>query len=466
MFLCGVFLFGVVLSGGVLSGKGFDRKGTEKMLQGCDYRKARDAMLEQVGPVGTETAALSACAGRVLAQEVIARADIPPFDRSPYDGYAFRSQDVQNASAQSPVTLRLVDYIAAGDVPHTCIGAGQAAHLMTGAPVPEGADAVLPFERTHFTEEEVTIDFSVKAGSNVIYAGEDVRKGTTLCGPGLRIDAGLAGTLAGQGIFTPLVFRKPLVGVISTGSEILEEDEAPAPGKIYNSTRYSLQAACELAGCRTVYMGTAGDDRDVIAGLIGEAFRTCDAVILSGGVSVGDFDCTPEAMALSGVRLLAHGLALKPGMAGAYGIYDRSNEKGPFSGDKDPSSGDNSSYSEDGSRTVPVFGLSGNPAACMTAFYAVVLPVLRRQMGFAPGACLPPQIRVRLSKDYSRKNQSARLLRGKVDLTAVVQEMEITGGQGNQVLSSVAGSNAFAEIPAGETVQAQETVHAFLMGEF
>ena len=452
VFLCGVSLFGVVLSGVVLSGKGFDRKGTEKMLQGCDYRKVRDAMLEQVGPVGTETAALSACAGRVLAQEVIARADIPPFDRSPYDGYAFRSQDVQNASAQSPVTLRIVDYIAAGDVPHTCIGAGQAAHLMTGAPLPEGADAVLPFERTHFTEEEVTIDFFVKAGSNVIYAGEDVRKGTALCGPGLRIDAGLAGTLAGQGLFTPLVFRKPLVGVISTGSEILEEDEAPAPGKIYNSNRYSLQAACELAGCRTVYMGTAGDDRDVIAGLIGKAFLTCDAVILSGGVSVGDFDCTPDAMARSGIRLLAHGLALKPGMAGAYGIYDRTNENGPYSGD--------------GSRTIPVFGLSGNPAACMTAFYAVVLPVLRRLMGIAPGECLPSQIRVRLAKDYSRKNQSARLLRGKVDLSAVVQEMEITGGQGNQVLSSMAGSNAFAEIPAGETVRAQEPVDAFLIGDF
>ncbi len=424
------------------------------MLQGCDYREARDAMLEQVGPVGTETAALSASAGRVLAQEVIAQADIPPFDRSPYDGYAFRAQDVENASEQTPVTLRIVDYIAAGDVPHTCIRAGEAAHLMTGAPVPEGADAVLPFERTRFTEEEVTIDAPVKSGSNVIYAGEDVRKGTVLCSPGIRIDAGLAGTLAGQGIFQPLVYKKPLVGVISTGSEILEENEPPAPGHIYNSNRYSLQAACELAGCRSVYIGTAGDDRDVIAGLIGKAVQTCHAVILSGGVSVGDFDCTPEAMVQSGVRLLAHGLSLKPGMAGAYGIYDADHESGHCRGE------------EKGSGVIPVFGLSGNPAACMTAFYAVVLPVLRRQMGYAAGACLPPQIRVRLAKDYSRKNQSTRLLRGKVDLKAAVQEMEITGGQGNQVLSSVAGSNAFAEIPAGETVQAQEPVNAFLMGDF
>jgi molybdopterin molybdotransferase len=112
-----------------------------------------------------------------------------------------------------------------------------------------------------------------------------------------------------------------------------------------------------------------------------------------------------------------------------------------------------------------VFGLSGNPAACMTAFYAVVLPVLRKMMGFAPEDCIPAKLRVRLSGDYSRKNQSARLLRGKVDLTAVVQEMQPAAGQGNQMLSTLAGSNAFAEIPAGTTVQAGETVDAFLMGD-
>lgn len=427
--------------------------------------------MEHVLPVDIEKAALSACAGRVLAQEVVAQADIPPFDRSPYDGYAFRAVDVQNASSECPVTLRIVDYIAAGDVPHVPVTEGTAAHLMTGAPVPQGADAVLPFEKTHFTEEEVTIDFSVKSGSNVIYAGEDVRKGTVLCHPGIRIDAGLAGTLAGQGIFAPAVYRKPVVAVISTGTEILEENEAPAPGRIYNSNRYSLQAACQLAGCQTVYIGTAMDDTDVIAKMIEEAYEGCDAVILSGGVSVGDFDCTPRAMEKAGVEILAHGLALKPGMAGAYGICRLQGTSGnpDFCPGNPGAAIDAAAIDTDDNagadRIIPVFGLSGNPAACMTAFYAVVLPVLHRLMGMEEQACNPARIRVRLAKDYSRKNQSCRLLRGKVDLAAVVQEMKISGGQGNQVLSSLAGSNAFAEIPAGASVQAGEAVDAFLIGE-
>ena len=465
------------------------------MLEKCDYREARDLMISHVAPVGIEKVPLSSCAGRVLAREAAAQEDIPPFDRSPYDGYAFRAEDVKTASAESPVTLKIVDYIAAGDVPHRPVTAGTAAHLMTGAPIPEGADAVLPFERTRFTDEEVTIDTAVKPGSNVIYAGEDVKRGTVLCGPGALIDAGLAGTLAGQGIFAPCVYKKPLVGVISTGSEILEEDEAPVPGRIYNSNRYSLQAACELAGCETVYIGTARDDEAIIAELIAQALKTCDAVILSGGVSVGDFDCTPAAMEKAGVRILVHGLALKPGMAGAYGIYTGDSRKSTGYGQAEgfgqaeesgqtghsvqadkigqadrigqadnPGQADNSGPASDAGG-IPVFGLSGNPAACMTAFYAVVLPVLRRQMGFALEKCLPPQIRVCLKKEYSRKNQSSRLLRGRVDPAAVVQEMKITGGQGNQVLSSLAGSNAFAEIPAGMAVKAEEPVDAFLIDQ-
>jgi molybdopterin molybdotransferase len=213
------------------------------------------------------------------------------------------------------------------------------------------------------------------------------------------------------------------------------------------------------------------DDTDVIAKMIEEAYEGCDAVILSGGVSVGDFDCTPRAMEKAGVEILAHGLALKPGMAGAYGICRLQGT----SGDPDFCPGnpgaaiDAAAIDTDDNagadRIIPVFGLSGNPAACMTAFYAVVLPVLHRLMGMEEQACNPARIRVRLAKDYSRKNQSCRLLRGKVDLAAVVQEMKISGGQGNQVLSSLAGSNAFAEIPAGASVQAGEAVDAFLIGE-
>lgn len=485
------------------------------MLERGDYRQVRDLLLEAVRPVGTERVPLAEAAGRVLAHAVQAQADIPPFDRSPYDGFAFRAEDVADAGEDHPVTLRIVDYIAAGDVPHVKITPGTAAHLMTGAPVPEGADAVLPFEKTVFFTPEPCIeapqtssgsnpqnrlrDFAsgvsapkrfdmlgsvsifapVRPGSNVVRAGEDVKKGAELCGAGVRIDAGLAGTLAGQGIFAPSVRRFPLVGIISTGTELLEEGEAPAPGRIYNTNRYALQAACALAGCQSVYIGTARDDEDEICRLIQKALSApaaeetapgygCDIVLLSGGVSVGDFDCTPAAMEKAGVRLLAHGVSLKPGMAGAYGIRPVDSPEAGDGGKADQEDvrdgrpeGGPASGGRDGLSGIPVLGLSGNPAACMTAFYAVVLPVLKKRMGLAE--VLPDTVRVRLSREYSRKNQSARLLRGRIEPGAVVQEMIIPERQGNQMLASLAGANAFAEIPAGGTLRAGETAEAFLL---
>ncbi len=353
------------------------------MLKNCDYKIVRDVLLEKAAPVDTEEVPLQDCAGRVLAREILAQSDIPPFDRSPYDGYAFRAEDTAQASEEQPVTLRITDYIAAGDVPHCPVTAGTAAHLM-----------VLPFEKTRFTEETVTISEPQKSGSNIVYAGEDVQKGQLLCPAGIRIDAGLAGTLAGQRILRPLVYRKPVVAILSTGTELLEEDEDPSPGRISNTNRYTLQAACTLAGCTAFYAGTARDDEDEISRLLTKAMESCDAVIISGGVSVGDYDCTPAAMEKAGIRLLARGLSLKPGMAGAYGICEKEGKGSDGSG----------------GNGIPVFGLSGNPAACMTAFYAVVLPVLKKRTGLRqylpePAFCGAGSI----PEGRSRKCRSARV---------------------------------------------------------
>ena len=238
----------------------------------------------------------------------------------------------------------------------------------------------------------------------------------------------------------------------------MEEGEAPSPGRIYNTNRYALQAACSRAGCRSVYVGTARDDENAICGMVTGALQSCDAVILSGGVSVGDFDCTPAAMEKAGVELLAHGLALKPGMAGAYGVY-----RGDHSFREHQVLSNQGQVQYRDSRVIPVFGLSGNPAACMTAFYAIVLPVLRKMTGLEE--YLPKQVMVRLEKDYSRANSSARLLRGRIEMEGEYFRMKIAGGQGNQVLSSLFGSNAFAEIPAGAVVKAGEPVQAFLIPE-
>ena len=434
------------------------------MIERGDYRQIRDVLLASVCAVETEKIPLETAAGRILAQGVIAREDVPSFARSPYDGYAFRAADTEEASADHPVTLRVTDYIPAGEMPHAPVSAGTAAHLMTGAPVPEGADAVLPFEKTHFTEESVTIFEPAVPGSNIIYAGEDIRKGSVLCRAGARIDAGLAGTLAGQGIFRPEVYRAPLVGVISTGTELLDENESLSPGRIYNTNRYSLQAACAQAGCRSVYLGTARDEEAAIRAMIEDAVKTCDAVLLSGGVSVGDFDCTPTAMEAAGVTMLARGAALKPGMAGAYGIFYKDIPDTPFHSlynDQTADRKNDPAINTNPAAGIPVLALSGNPAACMTAFYAIALPVLKKRMGLAD--ILPTAVQVRLGKDYQRKNQSARLLRGRIDFSAVPQEMNVFEKQGNQMLGSLIGANAFALIPAGASVQAGESVEAFLL---
>ena len=436
------------------------------MIERGDYRQVRDALLAVVKPVETEYAALEQAAGRVLAQDVIAQEDIPAFARSPYDGYAFRAEDVAEAAADDPVTLRIIDYIPAGEMPHTKILPGTAAHLMTGAPVPEGANAVLPFERTVFTKETVTIREPAAPGSNVILPGEDVRRGSVVAHRGSRIDAGLAGTLAGQGVFCPEVFRVPCVGVISTGAELLEEGEELSPGRpgrIYDSNRYSLQAACSQAGCRSVFLGTGKDDPGRICALLQEAVRICDAVLVSGGVSVGDFDCTPAAMERAGIRILARGVALKPGMAGAYGTGSRKIKYGGLRDAGKPGICSKTPCREekDGRCTIPVFGLSGNPAACMTGFYAIALPVLRRRMGLTD--VLPPLVRVRLGRNYTKKRPTERLLRGRIDPGAVTQAMDIFEKQGNQVLSSLAGANAFAILPPDTALSAADEAEAFLI---
>lgn len=424
------------------------------MIERGDYRQVRDVLMDAVCAVNTEEAALETAFGRVLSRDIIALQDNPPFARSPYDGYAFRAEDVKDASTEHPVTLKVIDYIPAGEMPHTRIGAGTAAHLMTGAPVPEGADAVLPFESTQFTQDTVTVFGPSAPGSNVIEPGEDYKKGSVLGSTGTRIDAGLAGILAGQGIFRPEVYRVPLVGVISTGTEILEEGEPLQPGRIYNANRYSLQAACAAEGCRSIFLGTAHDDPEAICALIRDALASCDAVLLSGGVSVGDYDCTPAAMEMAGVEILARGAALKPGMAGAYGVFCQNSEgAGGCTGRGD--------VKESPQCGIPVMALSGNPAACMTAFYAIALPVLRKRMGLIQA--LPQAVEVRLEKDYQRKNQSDRLLRGKIDLAASVQKMSVFEKQGNQMGSSLTGANAFALIPANEVRRAGEPVEAFLL---
>lgn len=389
------------------------------MLKNPDYRTARDLLLSRTAPVDTEEIPLSAAGGRILARDLTAAEDIPPFDRSPYDGYAFRAADTAEASREKPVTLTLTGTVAAGQVPDRPVTPGTAARLMTGAPIPEGADAVCMFEETAFTDAAVTLFRAFRPGENIVRAGEDVRRGALLARAGDVIDAGTAGTLAAQGIAKPAVFRRLRVGLISTGDEVIEPDAPLRPGMIRNANRYTLEAALLRAGMEPVWLGLAGDDAGRIADLIRQGARDCGAVVLTGGVSVGDRDLTPEAMEAAGCELLFRGADIKPGMACAYGLLD--------------------------GRLI--CGLSGNPASSLTNFCVIALPALRRMAGFR--VCVPPEITVILRDGFGKKSPTTRFLRGRLDLSDGTARMILPGDQGNVVLSSSIACDVMAVVPAG-----------------
>ena len=252
-----------------------------------DYEQARAMLLTRINPVSAERVPLDACAGRVLAEALVAAEDVPPFDRSPYDGYALRAADTAGIGADHAVTLRILEEVPAGHVGCCTITPGTAVKVLTGSPLPSGADAIVPFEETRFTERTVTLYKPVNPGDNVIRAGEDVKAGSLLAAVGTLIDSGLAATLAGQGIALPAVFRTPKVGIVATGSELVEPGHPLEPGMIYNTSRYALAAALVRDGTEPAFIGAAGDDVDAIAALILKGLGRSDALVLTGASQWG-----------------------------------------------------------------------------------------------------------------------------------------------------------------------------------
>lgn len=389
------------------------------MARDIEFEQARDLMLDYAEPVSIEKIPLEECTGRILAQDVTAVESVPAFDRSPYDGYAFRAADSVSASAGNPVVLQVLEEVAAGAVPTQDVTEGTAIKILTGAPIPRGADAVVMYEKTTFTKTEVSLTEPVRSGNNIVRAGEDVMKGELLAERGSRIDCGIAGILSSQGELYPQVYRKPQIGLISTGNEVVDSDGVVPEGKIRNTNRYTLAAEVLRNGCEPVYLGQAGDAVEEIAGLIEKGLETCDALLLTGGVSVGDYDLTPAAMERAGIHILIQGVEMKPGMACAYG--------------------------EKNGKTV--YGLSGNPASALTGFYAVVMPVLRKMAGYKE--FIPREIKVTLADDFPKKSRCTRLLRGRMDLDEGIVKMHISQKQGNVVISSAIGCDVLAIIPAG-----------------
>lgn len=404
------------------------------MLNNPDYITARKLLTDVVGIMDSECVPLAACGGRILAEEIIAAENVPPFDRSPYDGYALRSEDTTDASRDRPVALRITEEVPAGAVPTKECVQNTAVKILTGAPIPKGADCVVMYEKTEFTDSTVKLFAPLKSGANIVRAGEDVRKGAVLAHRGQIIDAGTAGTLAAQGFAVSKVYRRPKVGILSTGSEVVEPGQPLVRGKIYNSNRYTLATALQSIGCESVWLGTAGDRVEDIAALISSGLEQCDAVLSTGGVSAGDYDLTPDAMEQAGIHVLLRGIDIKPGMACAYG-----------------------------EKNGKIFcGLSGNPASSLMNFHIIAAPALKKLAGRSD--YLPRTFAVKLKDGFAKKSPHLRLLRGILDLSDGTVGMRMSGEQGNVVISSAIGCNVMAIVPAGSgPLEAGATLEGFLI---
>lgn len=368
-----------------------------------------EAILNRVSfAPGTERVALLESLGRVLAEDIVSPIAMPPFDKSAMDGYAVRSGD-------DAERFTIVETIAAGAIPLKPILPGQCARIMTGAMLPPGADRVIKFELTR-EEDQFMIPTGRDDGGNICFLGEDIRPGDVVVKRGALIRPQEIGIMASVGFPKAPVFLKPKVGIVATGSEIVPPGQPLERGKIYNSNAYSIAAQVFRCGAEVVIGRSVEDEEQRMADVLEEMIRAMDMVLISGGVSMGDFDFVPGVLRTLGVDLLFKSVAIQPGKPTVFGRRGK---------------------------TV-VFGLPGNPVSTFTIFEIFVRRILYKMAGHD----YMPEIRPgRLAKDYRRKHAERNLFTPVfIDESGLVHAITY---HGSAHFSSLALSNALLPVAAG-----------------
>ena len=393
-----------------------------------ELEEALTRVLAAVPTPRNEGVSLSDAWGRVLAEPIYSPTDLPIFDNSAMDGYAVRAADVVSAQPAPPVRLRLAGKVAAGEAFPGKVTGGTCVRIFTGSPLPAGADAVVMQEDTRVDPNApgaVLILAPVGPGANVRYRGEDVRHGSTLAEAGEVLSVGRIGLLAAAGLARVQVGRQPVVGLLATGSELIEPGRSLAPGQIYESNRTGLAALLKCAGAVPKPFPIIAD---VLAGTslaLAEAFDPCDVVVTSGGVSVGETDLLKGAFQHIGGKLEFWQVAIKPGRPFVFGRY----------GEK------------------LLFGLPGNPASALVTFLLLVRPALLRWQG-ATSVALPAHPGV-LAEPLTNQGERRHFMRVNVDSAGKVHS---TGRQASHVLSSLAAANGLVDVPAHTTLVAGSVV--------
>ena len=371
-----------------------------------ELEQAIQIIREKVAVMGTEIVPLSEARGRILARQIVAEENVPPFDRSPYDGFAFRAKDLEEASKEHPVTLRIIEEVPAGKAPERKISKGEAIKILTGAPIPEGADAVERYEVTEFNEKEVTFFEPVKSGSNICLAGEDIRQGEVLMEVGTKLENARLGLLAALGYFEISCYRKIRCVIISTGSELVPVDHPLIPGKIRNSSAYMIQAVLREWGMECDIYGIVSDNSSHIAGAIDVCAQKYDVILTTGGVSVGDYDFLNTSLEELGAEILLWKVKMKPGMAFVAAMH----------------------------KEKLVLALSGNPSAAAATLYLIGGAVLSYMSGKRG---LPwEKIKVRMYHDFPKSSKGRRFIPGRLCVKDGEAYLDSCVAQGNGILSS------------------------------
>ncbi|MCQ3809541.1 MAG: molybdopterin molybdotransferase MoeA [Acidimicrobiia bacterium] len=392
----------------------------ERVLSGC-------AVLTEA-PVAVDDAR-----GLVTTDTVVAPELVPPFDNTAMDGFAVRSADV----ADAPVTLAIAGTIAAGAAPDVAVGPGQAVRIMTGAVIPPGSDAVVMVELTETSADGtmVTVAQSVPPGNHIRRAGEDLTVGQTVFGPGEVLSPGHLGVLTSLGMYQVRVRPKARVGVMSTGDELVEGPQPLEVGQIRDSNRHTLLALLAEAGCEPVDLGSLADDEAEIAAGIRAGVEKCDALLTSGGVSMGDYDYVKKVLDEIGDMSWMQ-VAIKPAKPLAFGLVEG----------------------------IPVFGLPGNPVSSMVSFELFARPGLRKMMGHPAGTWHRQPVMGRAAGPLRRRpDGKTHFARVRVEYADGQYRVTSSGGQGSHQLSAMAAADALAVLPDGDGLDIGDPVSLLIL---
>ncbi len=385
--------------------------------------EAQQIVLSKIVPLGVERVSLIDALGRLVANDIVARHDNPPLDNSAMDGYAVRHEDVRDASASAPARLAVVEEIPAGSIPLETVGQGQASRIMTGAPLPAGADTVVRIEDTQPQPDRVDILAPEPMNGNVRRRGEDIQAGATLIAAGTCCESGELGVLAAQQYPVLPVYRRPTAAILSTGDELVDLSEPLQDGKIVDSNTYALAALCRSHGALPWMLPIVRDTEEATRQAV-ETALAADFILSSGGVSVGEYDFVKKVLDEMGAEAGLWRVSMKPGKPLFFCTL----------------------------RNKPYFGLPGNPVSSMMSFLQFVRPAIRKASCYPEDEWLLPQTTAIMEHDVKNRGERRDYLRARLTYERGVLKATAFKRQGSHMLTSMLGANGIVVLGPSQSV--------------